>query len=241
MWRTSRATPTPRAARSCRTRGENGRPALGDSALPGHAREDRLVVGERPRPRLVRVADRRPVGGQVGVQRRRDVEPRDPEPAAAEVRRDERGRAAAGQRQRLALRGAREPGAVAAQLDHPAAGRPPVVAAAQRARRRLGRRQVQRQRGPVRAPRGQRGREHRGLVDHEQVAGAQLRRDVAEARVDQRRLLARDHQAHGVARKPARLRRLRRLERLRQGERRARPLPRGRRDHAGASASARAP
>ena len=60
-----------------------------------------------------------------------------------------------------------------------------------------------------------------------------MRRQVAEARVDERRGAGGDHQPHGVARQSARTRRLGRLERRRQRERDGRA-------HTAAFASARA-
>ena len=77
------------------------------------------------------------------------------------------------------------------------------------------------------------GRQRGGLVDHQEIAGAQLLGQLGEPDVAQRLAAAGDHQAHRVAGEPARLCRLGGFERGRQRERE-------RRAHARASASARA-
>ena len=208
MWSTIRATPIPRAASARKSRGVNGRPALGISALPGTRANTVWWSASGRSARLVRVADRRAVPVEVRGQRRGQREPGDPQPAAPEVGGGEHGARAAGERQPLAgPRAAEAPAVRGARLDDPALR----VA-------RVGRREVQPQRRPVRPPRGQRGGQGRRLVDDEQVAGAEVRGEVAEARVDERRGAGGDHQPHGVARQPARLRRLGRLERRRQRE-----------------------
>ena len=83
--------------RSVTSSAVNGRPALGISALPGSAREDRLVGGDRPARPRVAVADRVPVAGEVVVDGLAEREPGHREPAAAEVRREQLGAGAAGQ------------------------------------------------------------------------------------------------------------------------------------------------
>jgi hypothetical protein len=92
---------------------------------------------------------------------------------------------------------------------------------------------VQLDRAAVREPGVERRRQRGRLVDNQQVAGAQVVGQLAEPHVGERRALAGDHEPHGVARQPARLRGIRCLQRRGEveGERRA---------HAAASASARA-
>jgi hypothetical protein len=73
--------------------------------------------------------------------------------------------------------------------------------------------------GSVRPRRGQRGRDRRGGVDDEQVAGAQVRGQAAKAVVDERgAVAARDQQPHLVALEPVRLGRRGGLVRRRQRE-----------------------
>ena len=139
MWSTSGATPTPGAEPREHARAE--RPAgARHLGAAGHAGEDRLVVGQRPVARLVRVADRRSVLGEEREQRRRQLQRGDPQPPGGEVWRDELRHAAAGEREPLAAAGAVEARAALPQLDDPATRH-----------RGLGRRQVELDRGAVRA------------------------------------------------------------------------------------------
>ena len=205
-------------------RGVNGRPALGISALPGTRREDRLVVGQRPRSRLVRVADRPAVAREEVEQRRGQLERGDPEPAGGEIRRDELGGAAARQREALARPRAAEP------LRRRGAARRPSAPASPGAR-------ASRDAARSAVPSARRASSAAGSVADSLTTsrspGAEVRGQLAEAGVRERLAVARDHQPDRVAREPARLGRLGRLERGRERER-----ERG--AHACASASARA-
>ena len=143
------------------------------------------------------------------MQRRRQVEPRDDE-ADAGVAGEELRRTAGGQGDSLADGGACERGVAEPELDDP-----DVVVAS---RGRGGEPQLEL--SAVAARRGQRGREGRRRVDHEQVAGREEARQVDEAGVLDRRVgRVGDEQPHVVAAAAVRLGRLVRLEPVRQPER----------------------
>ena len=131
--------------------------------------EDRLVVAERARRGVVGVPDRCAVAVQVGEQRLRELELRDPQPAGAEIRREQRGATARGQRERLRAR--LHAATVAAHLDDVAV---PV-----------GRGEVEIDGGAVCPARGQRRRNRRRRIGDQQVARAQVGGEGIEVGVDE--------------------------------------------------------
>jgi hypothetical protein len=154
------------------------------------------------------------VGGEELAQRGRRVDAGEPQARTARVGGDELDLGVARERDPLAGRRAAErAGAVGrAQLDDPPAAVQLEVG------RRGGEAQLDRLAAGERP--GHRRGQRRGDVDHEQVAGAQVLRQVAEAGVLERaRRPLRDQQAHLVAGEAARLGRRGRLARPRQLER----------------------
>lgn len=114
-------------------------------------------------------------GEVVGQRVAGDVERGEPQARGCQVGREQRRARAALELERFAGAPAGEARAVAAQLDDPAIG------AAVGVRRR----DVQAQLAAVGAPGGQCGGQRRGGVDDEHVARPQVRREVADPRVDE--------------------------------------------------------
>ena len=219
----SRATPTPRAASACE-----------------HARRERPARARHlgaARARGRRASGTRRAGARPGRAR------------SGSARRARRGRSSTGRPPRSSparhSRGAdgRRPASVAVAPP----GRARTSPARPSTTRKPSRRSSTSHPGPSRIGRGEveldpvavlalgldRRGDRRRLVDDHEVARPQVRGEVAERPVAQRRAAAGDHQPDGVARQPALLRRRARLERGRQAEVQ-------RRAHAGAPASARA-
>ncbi len=173
MWSVTRAT-----RHTARAEGVEHAPAeraararhLGAARL---GREDRLEVGQRARARQVAVADRHAVGVEVVEQRRGQPQARGPQPAAAEVGREQLAAPAARQREPLARPAAAvRPHAVAQLHD------PPLAAVVRPRAIPLGERRREVQAAAVRERQG--GGEGGRVVDDEQVAGLEQAGEVAE-------------------------------------------------------------
>ena len=120
MCRMIGATSTPPATSSVISSAVNGTAGARHLGAAGLDRVDVLIRRERPAPRHVAVADRLPVLFEVGLERQREVETRQPQPDAG-VRRENPGRPAAGELELLVDGDAAERRVPAAELDDPEA------------------------------------------------------------------------------------------------------------------------